>query len=132
MATKPLLATSPLIALPQAASAPVWATSASILLVDLIACSTVYWLSVIGRYLVGPSYELSLYLRLYPCIGLLLVGFVLQGLYPGLLIHPAEEIRRVFYSVTTVFLLIGSATFLWHNAEVFSRSIVIISWIACA
>jgi Undecaprenyl-phosphate galactose phosphotransferase WbaP len=106
----------------------VWATCASIVAADLIALSAVYWIAVLARYLFAPNYDLAFYLQLYPGITLFFVAFFLQGLYPGILIHPAEEIRRVSYGVTTVFLLIAAATFLAHNADFYSRSVFILTW----
>jgi Undecaprenyl-phosphate galactose phosphotransferase WbaP len=107
-----------------------WETLASIVAGDVIALSIVYWLAVILRYVISPAYDLSFYLHLYPGIGLFLMSFVLQGLYPGILMHPAEELRRVSYGITTVFLLIGATTFVTRDAEAYSRSVFLVTWSA--
>jgi Undecaprenyl-phosphate galactose phosphotransferase WbaP len=107
-----------------------WATTASIVAADILALSVVYWIAVLARYLLVPNYTLAFYLQLYPGIALFLVAFLLQGLYPGILIHPAEEIRRVSYGVTTVFLLIAAATFIARDANFYSRSVFILTWTA--
>ncbi len=105
-----------------------WATCTSIVMADVVALSLVYWIAVLARYLLAPNYALGFYLQLYPVISLFLLAFLLQGLYPGILVHPAEEIRRVSYGVTTVFLLIAAATFLTRDAVSYSRSVFILTW----
>lgn len=105
-----------------------WPNLAAVLASDVFALSLAYWFAVLLRYLISPGYELAFYLRLYPMISLFVVVFGIQDLYPGFLIHPAEEIRRVCYSVTFVFLILGSATFLNRGAEVYSRSVFLMAW----
>ena len=106
--------------------------SACMLAIDFAALAIIYWLVVIGRYLVDPGYALSFYLELFPAVGLFLGAFFIQGLYPGLLLHPAEEMRRIFQCITIVFLLICSSTFLWRNADSYSRSVFLITWLCGA
>lgn len=105
-----------------------WSNLTAILATDIAALSVAYWFAVLLRYLISPGYELGFYLRLYPIILLFVVAFAIQDLYPGFLIHPAEEMRRVCYSVSFVFLLIGSATFLNRDAEAYSRSVFLMAW----
>ena len=129
MSAKP----APALATPtvqRAAPSLFWTTSACILAADFVALALVYWIAVIGRYLFKPEYQLSFYLELFPVVGLFLGAFFLQGLYPGLLLHPAEEIRHVFYGATTVCLLITCSTFFWRNGEAYSRSIFLLVWIS--
>lgn len=128
MATKPVLAPTPLIPVRGSTrTAPAWYSYLAMLVIDVAALSILYWLVVFGRYFVTPS-NVGLYISLFPGISLFLVAFFVQGLYPGLLLHPAEEIRRVFQGVTAVFLLFLCTTFLWHNAQWYSRSIFLITW----
>jgi Undecaprenyl-phosphate galactose phosphotransferase WbaP len=102
---------------------------AAILASDALALSFTYWFAVLVRYLIDPGgYELGFYLQFYPMISLFVAAFATQDLYPGFLIHPAEEIRRVCHSVTFVFLLVGSATFLNRDAEAYSRSVFLMAW----
>jgi Undecaprenyl-phosphate galactose phosphotransferase WbaP len=94
-----------------------------------LALSIAYWLSVIGRYLIRPEYHLSLYLEISPVIILFSVVFWLQGLYPGLLIHPAEEIRRIFTGFNIVALTLAANAFLWKTGPQFSRFNLLAVWI---
>jgi len=127
MGANPVLAPSPFIASNPYDTAPAWWTSVSVLLVDIVALSGIYWLAVLGRRLITPG-DVRFYLEVFPGLALFVAAFAIHGLYPGVLLHPAEEIRRVFHCVSIVFLLVLCTTFLWHNAESYSRSIVMITW----
>src|SRR5713101_786052 len=131
MGANPVLAPSPFIASNQYDTAPAWWTSVSVLLVDIVALSGIYWLAVLGRRLITPG-DVRFYLEVFPGLALFVAAFAIHGLYPGVLLHPAEEIRRVFHSVSVVFLLVMCTTFLWHNAVSYSRSIIIVTWAMAA
>jgi Undecaprenyl-phosphate galactose phosphotransferase WbaP len=112
----------------QEADASTWWTTLSMVAVDLVALSTVYWLAVIIRRIITPG-DIRFYLEVFPGATLFIIVFAIHGLYPGVLVHPAEEIRRVFHGISTVFLLVLCTTFLGHNAESYSRSIVMLTWL---
>jgi Undecaprenyl-phosphate galactose phosphotransferase WbaP len=105
-----------------------WMTTVSILLADALALFISFGCAAIGRHLVTPSYPLRSTVALLPLVALMLAGFMIENLYPAALIHPAEEIRRVFVSSTVVFLVMTSTTFLWRSAEEFSRSVILLTW----
>jgi Undecaprenyl-phosphate galactose phosphotransferase WbaP len=127
MGAKPVLAPIPALPVESSVTAPAWYSYIAMLAIDVAALSVVYWLAVIGRYLITPG-SMRFYVGLFPGISLFVLAFFIQGLYPGLLLHPAEEIRRVFYCVSIVFLLVVCTTFLWHNAAAYSRSIIVVTW----
>ena len=122
-----ILATPRFISRRDCDTAPAWWTSASIFVADILALSGVYWVAVLVRRFVTPG-NISVYLEIFPGVTLFVVAFAIHGLYPGVLLHPAEEIRRVFHCVSIVFFLLLFTTFLWHDAQSFSRSIVIATW----
>jgi Undecaprenyl-phosphate galactose phosphotransferase WbaP len=123
----PVLPGSPFLSATDYDRAPAWWTSASLLTVDLLALSAVYWIAVIVRRLITPG-DISLYLQIFPGMALFIVAFSVHGLYPGVLLHPTEEIRRVFRCVSYVFFVLLCTTFLWHDAKSYSRSIVMATW----
>ncbi len=127
MGAKSALAPSSIITTPLVFHAPAWCTSLSILAIDVIALSCLYWVAVIGRHLITPG-DFRFYVELFPGVVLFVLAFSIQGLYPGVLLHPAEEIRRIFHCVSIVLLLVLCTTFLWHNAQSYSRSIVMTIW----
>ena len=131
MVAKRVLTISPVISIPAGKQEPVWFTGAATLLVDFLAISFAYWIAVLIRYVLTPG-SVNFYLELFPGVSLFLIAFLAQGLYPGLLLHPAEETRRVFSCITTVFLLIACMAYLRHSAEWYSRSVFLVTWAAGA
>lgn len=127
MGAKPVFAVSPVISMPDVSDMSALCTSFSMLIIDVMALSCLYWIAVIGRHLITPG-NFRFYVELFPGIVLFVLAFSIQGLYPGVLLHPAEEIRRIFHCVSIVLLLVLCTTFLWHNAQSYSRSIVMIIW----
>ena len=101
-AAKPALIASSPSYMPRANTRAPWGTVLCILASDMIALSFVFVLLVAGRQLVTPEYSWSGTLRFLPFFTLAFPALLFQGLYPGLLIHPAEEMRRVFISLTVV------------------------------
>lgn len=132
MSSEPVIltSTSPAFPLRQFTIRSQWVTAGAILAVDLLALSLVLSLSVLGRHLLSPAYEFASCLALFPCVIMILVAFWLQGLYPGVLLHPAEEMRRIVFSISIVLLAMASTTFLWRNAEGYSRSVFLTTWAA--
>lgn len=124
---EPALTRSPLISTTDYDAAPAWWTSASLLVVDLLALSAVYWFAILVRRFITPG-DIRFYVELFPGIALFVVAFAVHGLYPGVLLHPAEEIRRVFRCVSSVFFVLLCTTFLWHDANFYSRSVVMATW----
>lgn len=122
-----ILATSRCVSRRDYDTAPAWWTSGSIFVADILALSGVYWGAILVRRFVTPG-TMNLYLEIFPGVALFVVAFAIHGLYPGVLLHPAEEIRRVFHCVSIVFSLLLFTTFLWHDAQSFSRSIVMATW----
>ncbi len=131
IAKRSLAALSPIITLPADKPEPVWLTGLATLTVDFLAISAAYWLAVSVHYLIAPG-SLDFYVQLFPGICVFLVAFATQGLYPGFLLHPAEETRRVFSCISTVFLLIACTAYLRHSAEWYSRSMFLAVWVAGA
>jgi Undecaprenyl-phosphate galactose phosphotransferase WbaP len=129
MGAKPVT-TSPaeIFAFPQRTVNLEWLAPASLFVADLLTLSFVFGLAVLGRQLLNPTFHLLSCLEMLPCLVMLLVAFGAKGLYPGVLLHPAEEMRRVFVCISAVFLLMASSTFLWHNAQSYSRSVFLVSW----
>jgi Undecaprenyl-phosphate galactose phosphotransferase WbaP len=102
------------------------------MLADLFTLAIVFGAAVALRHRLSPIYPLASYLDLVPLMAMVLVAFGIQGLYPGVLLHPAEEMRRISVSITAVFLLMSCAAFLWRNGEEYSRSVFLVTWAAGA
>ncbi len=135
MSAKPLVVSSP----PTVVQAPeVTASNSSlaitlcVLAADLITLALVFGFAVEWRHSLSPLYPLSSFLQFIPLMVMVVSAFCLQGLYPGVLLHPAEEMRRIWMSVTVVFLLMSCAAFLWRNGSDYSRSVFLVTWAAGA
>jgi len=116
--------------LPRLAIGSQFKTTATIVGADAFALALVFVSTVVWRHVLSPAYLLSYGFHLMPCALMLLVAFWVQDLYPGVLLHPAEEMRRIFFSASVVFLVVSSTSFLLRNVESYSRSVFLLSWVA--
>ncbi len=98
-------------------------TVTSIIITDVLALFMAISITVVARLILGGSYSLVEYARLWPMIGIFLAAFAFAGLYPGVPVNPVSELRRVFSAVTVVFLIFGVFIFLSHSAELWSRGV---------
>lgn len=85
----------------------------------------------------GAKYEMSIVLRTWPLF-ILMLGFNLSGrlycgnlFYPGLVIHPAEELRRLMQSCVGSFLVFFAILSLVRGNMLFSRVALLASMALC-
>jgi Undecaprenyl-phosphate galactose phosphotransferase WbaP len=111
-------------------STPAYSPTASVCLLvsDFIGLSVVFWLVVWSKFTLNADLDLKFYLEMFPSVLIFLGVFLSQGLYPALLLHPAEEMRRVFHSITAVILVLVSTTFLLKSGTEYSRYIFLLAW----
>ena len=109
----------------------------SLMLGDYFSFMATFILVAYIYQLLGGKYELTTYLKLWP-LGLLFIlinelSRLYHGtmFYPGASLGPAEELRRIFYSVTGVFCGLLLFLFIDKNTMFYSRSVFIISWPLC-
>jgi Undecaprenyl-phosphate galactose phosphotransferase WbaP len=95
---------------------------------DFFALVLVWAVSVWVRHVFGGEFEFVLYLQLAPCLGLFLVSNALVGLYPGILLSPPEELKKLFQSTSVIFLALSGAVFLSKQGELYSRGIFLMAW----
>jgi Undecaprenyl-phosphate galactose phosphotransferase WbaP len=107
-----------------------WGMTLCILAADMTALCAVVVALVAVRHLVSPRYQWDEMVRFLPFLLLALPALFIQKLYPGLLIHPAEEMRRVFYSISAVFLIWATTAFLWRTGGGYSRAVFLMGWVA--
>src|ERR1700722_3805042 len=102
--------------------------TAVILIADVVSLFAVLALLVMVRHYLNPQYQWNATVNFLPFLFMIFPAFFFQGLYPGLLIHPAEEMRRVFYSLSGVFLIWATTAFLWRTDFLYSRSVFLAAW----
>ncbi len=97
------------------------ATWATFLVADALAILTAYTLTILFR---GTFAEDSLwpqYFRLAPFLLTIPILIALMDLYPGVLLNPVEEFRRITLAVSMGMALVVVATYLIREANVYSR-----------
>ncbi len=98
-----------------------FATHTSIFVADALAFWIAFVAAVLTRHAYGGQFAPSDY---WPFVAVL-PGFVLVygaiGLYPGIGIHPARELRGIVYANSIVYLLLMAGTFLSKTGTLYSR-----------
>lgn len=70
------------------------------------------------------------YLPLFILLAVMLViGFSTNGLYPGIGMHPVDELRKVVSNISITFMIAIGVTFVFKTSIIYSRLILILSWI---
>lgn len=105
-----------------------WGMTLCILAADTVALCAVVIALLVVRNLLRPQYQWDDLVRFLPFLALAFPALFFQKLYPGLLIHPAEEMRRVFYCISAVFLIWATTAFLRRTGGEYSRETFLIGW----
>jgi len=103
-------------------------TSTCMVASDLATVIVVTFAAVALKHVISPSYSVGSFVTLLPFEALIILAFAFEGLYPGCLLHPADEIRKIFHSVCAVLLAWTLYTFLFRSSAVYSRSVFLFIW----
>lgn len=96
---------------------------------DVLALCTAAGIAVWIRYIFNGHVEPGLYVQLIPAVSIFFALFAVMGLYPGLLLSPPDELKRLSQAVTLGFLLMSMGTFLSKQGHLYSRGIFLMAWI---
>jgi Undecaprenyl-phosphate galactose phosphotransferase WbaP len=129
MSTKTLISQPQAVPYAQATRPYPPSASACLLLSDLIGLSIVFWFAVWTKHLINPNLDLHFYMKVYPSILTFLAAFCAQGLYPALLLHPAEEMRRTSHAVAATIVVLVASTFFFRTELNYSRYVIGFSWL---
>lgn len=91
----------------------------------LLACLAGIYL----RYLYDHSLFWDIYTDLWPMLLMFVVTYALSGLYPGVGITAPEELRRLSYGSSLVFILAGASTFMYKAGAEYSRGAFLFAWL---
>jgi Undecaprenyl-phosphate galactose phosphotransferase WbaP len=95
--------------------------------VSLVAAGS---LSILIRLLLGwDSTSLFSYLSLWPVVGLSVLAYAAKGLYSGVALNPANELRKMALSTNLVYLTAGSIIFLFQVSQSYSRGFFVLAWV---
>lgn len=95
---------------------------------DILSLLVVWFGSVLIRFFAQGQFELVLYWKLAPCLGLFVLANALAGLYPGILLSPPEELKKLFQSTSAIFLALAVAVFMSKQSVLYSRGIFAMAW----
>ena len=98
---------------------------------DLISLSCAFTLALLAsNFLSLNAIDMARHLFFMPfIIAMFLMAFYLRGLYPGFGIDVVEELKTLTYSITIVFALVASLSYLVKGAWDYSRLVFLLSWI---
>ncbi|MEM7771472.1 MAG: undecaprenyl-phosphate galactose phosphotransferase WbaP [Cyanobacteria bacterium P01_E01_bin.6] len=86
--------------------------------------------SYTGLFLDGDhTTNLAIYFQFWPFLGLFVLAYATVGLYPGVAISPIDELRWISVATTLIYLVFGSAIFLFQEVDLFSRSVFLTAWL---
>ncbi|MDR3175348.1 MAG: undecaprenyl-phosphate galactose phosphotransferase WbaP [Desulfovibrio sp.] len=103
-------------------------TGGTLLLADALALLSAISLACGIRLLSNGSLPMAKYLKLSPFIGGVLLLYWMLGLYPGNLLLPHKELKRLSQGTTLGFLFLSFVFFLGQQGIVFSRLVLLASW----
>ncbi len=98
---------------------------------DIVVIASIMIISLLFRDLISPG-EVEM-TRYFGVIGFTLLlfpfAFFLRGLYPGFGIDAIEELRTLTYSITIVFAVLATLSFLIKEVGDYSRLAFVMSWV---
>jgi len=104
-------------------------TTLLLLFADLAALLVSGALIVVLRHLLDRGFSPAAYIQLWPVALLFVLVYALVGLYPGVGLAPAEELRRLTLATTLVYLVLGAGTFLFKEGGAYSRAVFLGAWV---
>lgn len=96
---------------------------------DILAVSSACMAAIFLRYLYDKSLLWASYTSLWPLLVMFIVSYALAGLYPGVGVTIPEELRRLSYSTSLVFILAGASTFMYKSVGDYSRGVFVFAWV---
>ena len=96
---------------------------------DFCALFAAFVLAYLGRLLTGGDLDVVNYIVLLPGYLLFVCLYAALGLYPGILMPPSYELKRLSIATSTGFLFLSFLMFLGQQGVLYSRSIMLTSWL---
>lgn len=97
---------------------------------DLFGLTIAGLLAIFVRQALGNGFtSTAFYLRLLPMLGLFVLVYSLQKLYPGIGLTPVEELRRLSNATSAMVLALVAITFWTQTSINFSRLILGFFWL---
>ena len=103
-------------------------TCTALLLSDICALFTAFILACTLREATGGNLSFFQYLGLLPGLLLFPLLYTVLGLYPGIMVPPSEELKRLSLGSTLGFLFLSMIMFLGQQGIIYSRSVILLAW----
>lgn len=102
----------------------------SLLAADMLLLSISFITAILLKhYLAADGLELSKYFIMVPLVSAIFpLTFYFGGLYPGYGLSVIDEIKAMSYSISLVFIVLASMTFVLKGELEYSRAVFFISW----
>jgi len=106
-----------------------WMILSLLLVSDTLMLVAAMLAAVYGRLALGAVYSPSLYLELWPVVGLFLAGYAVWHLYPAMPLSPAVELQRMTVVTTLGYMALGTATFMFKEGMTYSRGVLLMGYV---
>ena len=90
----------------------------------ILASSLAVWI----RFAFDGRFHPIVYAQLLPALSIFYTFLSIHKLYPGILLSPPDELKRIAQSVTLSFLLLAAIVFLSKHSQRYSRGIFLMAW----
>lgn len=110
--------------------APRWRRTRAVMLAgDLVAIVGAGLLAAVAWSAINPAVNVYMFLRLWPLVLVIPVGFMLGGLYPAAGVSPVDELRRLSIITTGVYGSAMGGLFLTGMVQGQSRGTFVVAWL---
>lgn len=90
----------------------------------ILASSVAVWI----RFIFDGKFHPTLYAQLTPALAIFYTFLNINKVYPGILLSPHDELKRISQSITLGFLLLAAIVFLSKHSDRYSRGIFLMAW----
>jgi Undecaprenyl-phosphate galactose phosphotransferase WbaP len=104
-------------------------TLSLLLVADGVALTISSIISIYVRLAFGGRFAPHLYWQLWPLILVMLATYGIAKLYPAIGLSPVEELRRICFSTTLIYMGLGAFVFLLREGLTYSRGIFLMAWL---
>jgi Undecaprenyl-phosphate galactose phosphotransferase WbaP len=125
-------ATSPKIELDTCPLAPQKRLHRAVLSLLLTDVGALGWSAMMAfgiRRCFDLNLDWQLYVSLLPAVFLFPVAYITTDLYPGFGLGPVEELRRISYATSLVYVIVAAGSFMFKGGQDLSRGVFVIAWI---
>lgn len=106
-----------------------WRTTGTIVCADAFSLTTAAATSMALWAALNHKLTAEIIAALPLIVAVFLLCFAVSGLYPGVAVNPTLELRDLIVLITLMYAVMGTAVFLIHGTELYSRAVFLIAWL---